>query len=117
MVMRTNLSHAKCAHAYDLAISSSTFRLLVLLRDWARRDTASSTSSGGRGPLEVGIRPLRAWIMDLSIWKQMLARGGDLEVVEACAHDFDIIRRRLARRRMMIWRVSVLVLIGLAGSG
>jgi len=47
----------------------------------------------------------------------MLARGGDLEVVEACAHDFDIIRRRLARRRMMIWRVSVLVLIGLAGSG
>jgi len=74
--MVTNLSHAKCAHAYDLAISSSTFRLLALLRDWARRDTASSTSSGGRRLLDVGIRPFRAWIMDLSILKQMLARLG-----------------------------------------
>lgn len=80
MVMKTNLSHARFAHAYDLAISSSTFRLLALLRDWARRDTASSTNSGGSGPLEVGIRPLRAWVMDLSILKKVLARGGDWEM-------------------------------------
>lgn len=66
-MMGPDLSHAKLAHAYDRAISSSTLRLLALLRDCARRDTASSMSSGGSGPVNVGIRPFKAWIMDLSI--------------------------------------------------
>lgn len=61
------LSHAMCAHAYDLAISSSAFRLLALLRDCARSEMASSRSSGGRGVDSVGTRPLSVWTMDLSI--------------------------------------------------
>ena len=62
-----DLSQAKFAHAYDLAISSSALRLLALLRDCARSETASSTNSCGRGPEKVGIRPVNAWAMDLSI--------------------------------------------------
>lgn len=38
---------------------------------------------GGR-VLEVGIRPLRAWVMDLSILRWMLVCGGDWEVVDVC---------------------------------
>jgi hypothetical protein len=56
----TYLSHASWEHAYGRAISSSTFRLCATLRERASRDKASSTSSGGRGPLRVGIKPVSA---------------------------------------------------------
>ena len=56
----SHLSQARLAHAYDLAISSSAFKLLALLRDCASRETASSRSSEGNGPVRVGIKPINA---------------------------------------------------------
>lgn len=61
-----NLSQAMFAHAYDLAISSSALRLLALVRDWARREVASSRSSGGI-TLRVGTSPPKACSIDLFI--------------------------------------------------
>lgn len=65
--MTTHLSQARCAHAYVRAISSSGLRLLALLRDCARRETATLRSSEGMGPLRVGTRPVRACSMGLLI--------------------------------------------------
>ncbi len=62
------LSHARFAQAYALAISSSCFRLLHLLRDCASKELASSISSGGRVPEWRGMRLLRAWMTGLLIF-------------------------------------------------
>ena len=52
-----DLSQAKFAHAYDLAISSSALRLLARLRDWASSEEARSINCGGKGLEKDGIRP------------------------------------------------------------
>lgn len=67
-----SLSQASCAQAYGRAISSSGLRVLALLRDCARSDCPRFTSSGGRGPLRDGIRPVRDCSIDLfiAIWFQ-----------------------------------------------
>lgn len=62
------LSHARFAQAYALAISSSCFKLLHLLRDCASKELASSISSGGRVPEWRGMRLLRAWMTGLLIF-------------------------------------------------
>lgn len=62
-----HLSHARCAQAYALAISSSPLRLLARDHDCAKSDVASSTSSRGRGPLSAGTRLVRACSVDLFI--------------------------------------------------
>lgn len=54
------LSQASWAHAYGRAISSSGLSEFATLRERARRERASSISSGGSGPLRVGISPVRA---------------------------------------------------------
>lgn len=54
------LSQAMLAQAYVLPISSSALRVPAMLRDWARRERASSISSGGKAPGCRGIRLLRA---------------------------------------------------------
>ncbi len=55
----SDLSQARWAQAYVLAISSSAFKLLALLRDCARREAASSISSSGRVLFHSGIRLFR----------------------------------------------------------
>ena len=57
------LSHANCAHAYGRAISSSGFIDVATLRERVRRESANSINSGGRGPLNVGTKPVRACSM------------------------------------------------------
>jgi len=57
------LSHANCAHAYGRAISSSGFIDVATLRERVSRESANSINSGGRGPLNVGIKPVRACSM------------------------------------------------------
>jgi len=57
------LSHANCAHAYGRAISSSGFMDVATLRERVSRESANSISSGGSGPLNVGIKPVRACSM------------------------------------------------------
>jgi hypothetical protein len=49
-------SQAILAQAYVRAISSSGFKLFALLRDWARREEASSMSWGGRSEVRPGSR-------------------------------------------------------------
>lgn len=61
------LSHAKCAHIYVLAISSSDFRLLNWLWLCARRELARSMSSIGSAPEWRGMRFSRAWRIGLLI--------------------------------------------------
>ena len=56
----TNLSHARFAQAYALAISSSCLKLLHLLRDCASNEPASSINSGGSAPELRGMRLSRA---------------------------------------------------------
>ena len=60
-------SQAMFAHAYVLAISSSALRFVILLRDCASNELASSMSSGGRGPERRGMISLRAFSTGLLI--------------------------------------------------
>lgn len=55
-----SLSQANCAHAYGRAISSSDFIDVATVRERVRSDNAKSINSGGRGPFNVGTKPVRA---------------------------------------------------------
>jgi hypothetical protein len=61
-------SQARLAHAKVRPISSSALRLLILFRDCASRELASSISSGGSGPARRGISSLRAFSTGLLIF-------------------------------------------------
>lgn len=63
MRISTDLSQANWAHAYGRAISSSGFIDVATLRERVSSDRANSISSDGRGPLNVGMRPVRACSM------------------------------------------------------
>lgn len=60
-------SHARCAHTYDLAISSFALRLLMRVCDCARREVARSSSFEGIGPAREGRRLWRFGSRDLFI--------------------------------------------------
>jgi len=63
MGISTDLSQANWAHAYGRAISSSGFMDVATLRERVSSDKANSMSLDGRGPLNVGMRPVRACSM------------------------------------------------------
>jgi hypothetical protein len=63
----TYRSQAILAQAKARPSSSSAFRLLILDLDWASRELASSTSSGGRGPESLGMISCSARSMGLLI--------------------------------------------------
>lgn len=81
MDRETHLSQAICAQTYALAPSSFGFSEPTRCRESAMRDCARSTSSRGRGPVRVGIRPVRVFSRDLLFifcfaWGDRCGEGG-----------------------------------------